>query len=231
MTGTEILNLTASILGDENIDQTTGLQMLNTIRTYIEGRRPWQVLKKKDSSETVNGSNTFLTAHTMPSDLMRYLGNGTIQLYDGTNIPQECEEIPYEDLLLFKNEPFKFAADYGSRQFYITGEVPGTFTVWQWYIFDPGDITATSEWLRFPERFHPLLAFELAAMWRLGTDWDDVNARNADDNALRANLMYKAMEAWDNELALSQVKNLEYPQHMRGRGTREPFGPRGTRRM
>jgi hypothetical protein len=230
MTGAQILALTGNLLGGENIDQTFGLQMLNVIRAYVEMRRPWQVLKKKDTSVTITGANTYTNPLTMPSDFRMYLGDGTIQLFDGANNLQYCTEVPYEEILDYRLDSFKFAADYGAKQFYITGIVPSTFTVYQWYIANYGDITASTTWLRFPDEYHPLLAYELAAMWRLGTDYDDVNARNADDNAKRADMMYQAMSKWDARLALSAVKNLEYPQNVQGKGAGEAYGPRGTLR-
>lgn len=230
MTGTEILALASSILGDETVDETFGLQMLNVLRGVYEGKRPWQVLKKVNSTVTITGANTYTNPLAVPSDLRYYIGDGSIQLFDGTNIPDVCTEFPFEEQLMRKNNSFEFCVDYGASLFYIMGVVPKNYTVYQWYISDPGDIEADTEWLKFPARFHPILAYELAAMWRLGTDYDDVAARNADDNARRADMLFKGMEQWDTKLALSAVKNVEYPQHMSGKNVGDRNGPRGTRR-
>lgn len=233
MNGQEIITMANNLLNGENLDEDFALQMLNVVRGYVEMRRPWQVLKKKDTSQTVNGSNTYTNPITMPSDFRRWLGGrteGTIQLFDGSNYPQTCTEFPYEDILYHKNNAFEFACDYGAKQLYITGIIPGNFTVYQWYIYNPGDIALDTVWLRFPSEFHPLLAYELAAMWRLGTDYDDVNARNADDNARRADMIYKSMEKWDAALAGSQIKHIDYPQNKQGRNLDEGrWGPRGTK--
>jgi len=232
MTGSQIIALTNSILGNEELDETFALQMINVIKNTIQLRRPWQVLKKKNTSVTVNGSNAWDTPHAMPSDFLRWIKDGELQLFDGTNYPQIATEVPFEDSLEYKNESFRFYCDYGALEFYITGIVPGSYTVYQWYIYNPGEITADTEWLRFPAIYHPILAYELAVMWRLGTDWDDVNARNADDNARRADMLYKAMELWDTNMALSQIRNIEYPQNKQGKnvGNTRNWGPRGTYR-
>lgn len=230
MTGQQLLDLTTSILGGEEIDQTFGLQMLNIVRGVIEGKRPWQVLKKVDSSVTITGANTYTTPLTAPSDLRYYIGDGSIQLFDGTNIPDICTEFPFEEQLLRKNNSLEFCVDYGALTFYIMGVIPRSYTVYQWYISDPGDITLNTEWLKFPARFHPALAYELAAMWRLGTDYDDVAARNADDNARRADMILKGAYTWDTKLTLTAVRNVEYPQNITGKNMGLRNGPRGTLR-
>lgn len=232
-TGREIIDFANSLLGNETLDDTMALQMINVIRGVYEMKRPWQVLKKYDASQTISPSNTYNTPLTIPEDFRMYLEDYGVQLFDGTNIPQQTSQFPYEQKLLRKNNAFEWCADYGSYQFYIMGIIPSIYTVYQWYIFNPGDIEIDTTWLRFPGEYHFILSYELAAMWRLGTDWDDVNARNADDNARRADMIFKSMETWDAKLAGAAVKNIEYPQNRQGKnmGNTRFWGPRGTLRQ
>lgn len=210
MNGQQLLTLISSILGDITIDQVYGLQLINIARNYIEMRRPWQVLKKKDTTQTVTGSNTYTTPFTVPTNLRRFLKEGSIKLFDGNNNIQTLKEVPFEDALAFKDAFGNFYVDFGQSLFYITGIVPGTFSVYVYYIANLGDITATTSWQGFPSEYHPILAFEVAAMYRLGTDYDVINARNADDNAMRSDMIYKSMTKWDAELSLGSVENLDY---------------------
>lgn len=231
MTGSEIIAFANQLLGNEELDESMALSMINVIKDTIEDKRPWQVLKKLDTTVTVTGASTYTTPLDQPEDFRRYLNEGTIQLFDGNNNIQYYDEFPYEQLLNYKDASNWFCADYGSYQFYLTGVVPGTFSVWQWYIRVTPEITLTTEWERFPSRYHKILSYELALMWRLGTDWDDVNARNGQKNAIDADNIYKAMESWDENLALSQVRNIDYPQNKQGRNINDRFwGPRGTLR-
>ena len=57
----------------------------------------------------------------------------------------------------------------------------------------------------WPDRFLPLLAFDIAALYRGGTDFDDVNARMGAENRLAARLLYEAMISWDNMLKLKSI--------------------------
>lgn len=56
-----------------------------------------------------------------------------------------------------------------------------------------------------------ILAYDVAAMYRLGVSYDDINARNADDNNKQAQLMYGAMETWDDNLQRSATTRMDLP--------------------
>lgn len=212
MTGTELYNLLTSILGNVEMDETYALQLMNTARMYIELRRPWQVLKKVDTSQTISTATTYTTPITIPSDFRRWLKEGSVMAFNSAQNDKEwLMQVPFEDQITYKDTFGYFYTDIGASKLYVMGTPPKTYTLYQFYIADYGDIATGTSWQKFPSTYHPILAFEAAAMERLGTSYDDVNARNANDNARRSDMIYKAMAKWDAELALSSVNSLDYP--------------------
>lgn len=234
MTGQELYDLVKQILGGEGPNQAYILQLINLSKMIYEGSRPWKVLSANDHALTVGGSNNYTVPFPLPPTFNRYLGEstlaqGSIVLFDGVNNIQYLTEVPIENILDYKDEFGRFAVDYKNNQFFICGVVPGSFTIYQYFIEDNAPITLTTPWLRFPARFHPILAFDAAARWRLGTDYDDVNARNADDNEKMANNIFSTMETWDTELALSAINSIDYRNDQYGNFWNNNIGPRGTR--
>jgi len=229
-----MVNFVTSILGGEAPDPLYILALINMSRLRYEKRRPWQVLKKVDSSQIVQGGNTYTTSFNLPTDFVRYVGEsslseGSVVLFTEPDNKVTLTECPMELLLYEKNNWGKFAVDYGSRTFNICGLSPNQFNIYQYYIADFGDITLSTTWLRFNAynpNFALLLCFDAAARWRLGTDYDDVAAFNAEDNGKMANEIFASMSTWDTELSLSTVNSLNY----RG-GYQDPRsqGPRGVR--
>lgn len=233
--GQDILNLLQSILAGEGISDTYALQLINLARIRIEAKRPWKVLSTVDSTQTITPTNTYTTAKIIPSNFVRYLGEstlsqGSVVLFDGNTDVQYITEIPIENILFYKDQYSFCAADYGSNLLYFTGLIPKTYTIYQYYIADYGNITKTTTWTKFPNRFWAVLAFDAAAHWRLGTDYDDVNARNADDNAKMAAEILAAMSSWDSELAISSINSIDYRQgNFNNNGNQNGYGPRGVR--
>lgn len=213
MTGAEIIEMATNILAGEEIEQNFALQIINSERSSIETKRMWQVLKALDSSQTVSSANTWnqnpLNIPTVPK-LRRFLKKGKIPLYNGTNFVIELLEIPFEDLVNYQTIYGYFAVDFANGHIYITGTVQQTCNAYIYYLANYGDITYETEWLKFPEEFHPYLAYMLAARWRLGVNYDDVAARNANDNYKAAQEIYKAMCKWDTQIANDSVNNLDY---------------------
>lgn len=233
--GQDILNMLQSILAGEGISQTFALQLINLARIRIEAQRPWKVLSTVDKSQTVTPANTYTNPISLPANFVRFLGEstlseGSVVLFDGNTDVEYITEIPIENILSYKTQYSYVAVDYGSGQMYFTGLIPKTYTVYQYYIADYGDITLSTEWLKFPKRFWALLAFDAAAHWRLGTDYDDVNARNANDNAKMAAEILEAMRSWDSELAIASVNSIDYRNgNYPGAGNINGYGPRGVR--
>lgn len=232
--GQDILNLLQSILAGEGISNTYALQLINLARIRIEAKRPWKVLSTVDNSQIITPANTYTDPIPLPENFVRFLGEstlsqGSVVLFDGNTDVEYITEIPIENILLYKDQYSFVGVDYGDNVMYFTGLISKTYTVYQYYIADYGDITPSGTWQKFPKRFWAALAFDAAAHWRLGTDYDDVNARNADDNVLMADEILKAMTAWDTELAISSINSIDYPNNNYNGNRNNGYGPRGVR--
>lgn len=245
MNGQALIDQITSILGGEQPNPVYLLQLINLSKDKIEmginpakpetaGSRPWKVLSVNNHALTVTGSNRYTASFALPADFLRYLGEstlfqGSIVLFDGNNNIQYLKEIPIENVLYYKDQFGFFAVDYANNLFYIMGIVPGTFTIYQYYIKTTDPITLVTTWQNFPSRYHAILAFDTAARWRLGTDYDDVAARNADDNVKMVDGLFHAMESWDTELAISAVNGIDYGDIYGNSGNNNYPGPRGVR--
>lgn len=242
MNGQALVDLLTSILDNESIDQTFALQMINVARGYIEDRQPLVVFKKLDISQVVGSANSNgAVPINVPSDFRRYIPakgaeGGSIQLFNGGSLINDLIETAFQDQLTDQKYYGKYYVDYGQGLLYVLGQIPGTFTVYQFYIADYGNITLSTQWgqtalgrVTMPARYHPMLAYEAAAMWRLGTDYDNTAARNADDNAKRSDMIYKALLSWNTELTLSEVGKKDYVGDSFGGNNAADRGPRGVR--
>lgn len=209
-------NYLTKILRDTQIDVDYAVVLFNLARNYIENKRPWRKLVSKDLTQIRSSSDTWLTAKTIPADFRRYLKDGKMNLFDGANDKQTLFEVPFERMLDFKDYADKFWADYKNNQFYIGGTTNKNYTIYQFYIAASPDISLTTSWANFPTEYHPVLAYEAAARWRLGSDYDDLAARNADDNAKTSDRIMESMFEWDNEIQVGSVENLDRGQHGRG---------------
>lgn len=237
MTGQNLYDQLTSILNGENIDQTYALQLFNLARMDFESRRPFAVLKAKDTSQTALAGVNFNTPYQMPSPgtpsqnapyLTKYLLQGAVRLVATNNPNNKASllEVPFENQLDLQMGDY-FYADYAARQFYILANLPANFTIYQFFIADYGDITLATSWVGFLPRFHPALAFQAAARYRLGTDYDDINARNGDDNAKMAEMIFGAMVKWDDDIVRQQAQNRPFGAINGGPGNL-PYGVPGT---
>lgn len=211
VTGQNLYDFVTTTLLGFSIDQTYFLTLLNVSRGIRENTRNWKYLQTIDKSQSVATSDTYLTAKTLPADFVRLTKEGTIKVFDGVNKYTIYTEVPMDQQIEYKDATGKFYIDYFNMQYFLCGKPDQAYTIWMPYQADPGDITLGSSWLKFPPRFAWMLAYDVAAMYRLGADYDDINARMGDQNAVMAQSIFRAMEKWDNELALSAVTQMDYP--------------------
>lgn len=220
MTGQNLYDYAVSANAGYDVGGVTlFLQYVNIAKANRESLRPWRNLFAIDTSLTVGSSNTWKTPFNLPSDFLMESEDGVIYLFnDAANTIQRYVEVPYENRLSYKDVSNRYYIDHANRQFYLLGVVDDTYTIHFPYIKDTPDITAITSWTAFPARFHAMLANDALAMYKLGTDYDDINARNGNDNARVAELLCEAMKKYDEKLTLSTIKHIEYP---------EPIVPQG----
>lgn len=198
MTGDEIKTLTTSILDGLEIDDDLFYDLLNIAKTKLEEERLWQYLKKLNSSNTAVAGNNYTTGYTLPTDFAL-----DYKVLVGLN--QEYTPINFEEQHLHRSSSNRYYIDIGNNQFFLTGTVQGG-TIYFYYKRFTDDITSATSPV-FPARFHPILAYIVAAYYQAGVDSDDVFARMSPENKLAALELKRAMVTWDGNLAVRAQDN------------------------
>lgn len=186
------------------MDSTTFYILLNLAKAQIERRRAWRKLIKKDSSNAVTASTVNSTQFTMPSDFIMTLPRRTMKLVDSSGNPTDYTEVPFERWDEYKTSANYFTIDHLNSKFYISGTHSGSYTIYFFYIATTTALATATEWV-FPSEFHPALAFEVAAMDELGIDYDEINARQGNANAVRAEMIIRGAVKWDDALQRSAL--------------------------
>ena len=212
LTGLQYYALATTKLNNFAMDKTLFYIYLNTARINREMARAWMVLRKQQSSQIASPGNTYQTPYIVPTDFVRLQREGVILLWNAaSNTWQECYEIPYNLLIQYKDNNLKFAIDHSTGNLYISGIIDRQYNVVIDYQADLGDILDNTVWQNIPSRFDPILVFDVVAMYQLGDDYDDIQARNANENVQAASRLFNAMVEWDNSLQLSSVTTMDRP--------------------
>lgn len=220
-----------SILGGEQIDQTYALLLFNLCRYDYESRRLWKVLVANSAvanpTTALAGKNPTvsypLPSPTTPSlatpYFMQPLLEGGMVLQNATNSNQtmHIKEIAQEYSIGNVNSN-AFWVDYVARVFYILGNLSFAALINLFYIADFGDITLTTGWIGFRPRDAYMLVFQAAARYRMGTDYDDIAARNGDDNFKAAEAAYQSAVKWDANLQLNSYQHRNFSSTFGGGG-------------
>lgn len=218
LTGSQYYDAVTTLLSDFEMDTTLFYQFLNTARSNREFARPWMRLRKFDTSQTAVAAQAPIIAPpttnklTLPTDFGYLMEDGEIVLYDQNNTYETFTEIGMQNLIPYLQVNNCFYIDHAAGFYYLLGTVDRSYTVFFPYIADFGDITATTTWNNIPGRFNMILAYDVASMFRLGVDYDDVNARNAEDNNRQASILFNAMCTWDDNLARSATTRMGLPR-------------------
>lgn len=180
--------------------------------------RPWMALRTFQFSQTVNaqsGSLAFPPPASLqlqlPIDFLFFSRDGEITLYNSSGQFETFLEIPLNLAIPYLQANNMFFVDYSAAIIYLMGAIAANYTAFLQYQKNFGDITATTQWVNIPTAFQMILAYDVAAMYRLGLDYDDINARNADQNAKDAELLYNAMVQWDDNRQRSSTTRMNMP--------------------
>lgn len=215
-------NLT-SVLGGEQIDETFALLLFNLARYDFESRRLWKVLVANSAVANpmvASAGKHPTTSYPLPSPVtpsvatpyfMQPLLEGGMILQNTVNSLQtmSLKEIAQEYSINNVNSN-AFWVDYVARVFYILGNLAFAGNINLFYIADFGDITLTTGWVGFRPRDAYALVFQAAARYRMGTDYDDIAARNGDDNFKASEAVYQSMVKWDANLQLNSYQHRNF---------------------
>jgi hypothetical protein len=213
MTRDQLRDLCNSLLGGAAIDDTLFDTLVNLAKDRREEDRPWMILRTEDTSQSASSANTYLTAETLPSNFRRFYGEYPIQLLNsaGTSLLR-YRQIPLERKILEKDNDGKFYVNYATGEFFLCGLLSQSYTIHQFYLKTTDDIADGSNWV-FPSRFHRILAFEVAVMYKLGVDYDIINNVQGDNNAAVANAIYATMTQWDDDLQNAAQSGVDYEEY------------------
>lgn len=214
MNGAALYELFSELLSGLEINSTLFYSLLNTARRNTELLRYWRKLRRLDSSKTVGPTSSFSTRVDLPDDFVRYLPPRTglqgafmspVQLVDASGtVCFNLREIPLDEVQANYGGTGVFAVDYDNDELVIVGIYDQQYTVHQHYQRNPGDITASTGWV-FEDLYARMLVHDAAAMYELGADYDDQNARMGNTNAAIAERTRAGMIAWDSSLTLSSL--------------------------
>ena len=214
MTGAEIITFFEDLVDDDSLDEDYELSLLNFCKDLIESDRPWRILIKEDSSNTLSSSDTYLTSKDLPDDFF-----SDVKLIVGSesdNSYEEYDPIAFEERRFYKNHQ-KYYIDLVNDKFYVCGEVDTPKTIYLYHTYLTDDI-ATDTSPVWPAKFHKLIAFLMAGIHKAGVDADVINVGQALVHNKSGMLLWSAMVNWDAKLKLRSM-NQSTPM----RSTRQPY--------
>lgn len=227
MTGTQLETLATEVNGGDPIGSTLLFQLLNIARQIVEKRRPWMLLRRTDTSKTVQASSasawqTGIDLSTITRFARFYDSDvAPIRLFDGQQTFVDYWLRPFEDRLRYINSPNTACYDEATKTLYLNGSIPSAGTLYINHIIDSGDVADTdaSSWV-FPSFAHPLLAFMAVAINKGGIDFDEVHARMAPDNRAVAQNIMAMLENEDTEKQMSALRGTDPYADREGDGFR-----------
>lgn len=196
MTGAELYTQTTAILDGLEIESVYFYQLLNIAKTKLEEQRLWQYLKKVNSATTASSAAVDIGAYTdFAEEYKVMVGQDT-----------EYTPVPFEEQQNFRNSSGHYYIDWANMNLYLLGATIPSKTLYIFYKrFTPDIASGTSP--VFPTRFHPILAYYVAAIYQTGTDSDDIFARMGPVNKQAAMELERAMKQWDSNIALRAQDN------------------------
>ncbi len=180
------------------------MQLANLAKLQIESSRPWNFLRGFDSSQTINSSDGYLTAKTLPSDFLT--PQKLFLLQDLT--PYIL--IPINQRDRYKDIYKRYYIDYVNRQFFLCGHVNTLRTINLYYTRKTPDLTDPTDTPEWPE-FHDLIPRKMAEMHLSGGDPDELNLRLAKENLRIYSDLLKNMIQYDG-----RIQQEEYNDKMNG---------------
>ena len=194
MTGEAIRTMAETILED-SVDEVLFYQLVNVAKNNVEDARPWMFLRTLDSSKTAVAN----TPIALPTSWRR-----TYKLMVGTDMVYT--QVPFDEQHLYRNTSGRYLVDVASSTYTLLGTIGRSDTVYNYYIKSTADIASGTS-LVWPDRFHPILAYEVAGYVMMGVDADDVFARMSPENKVAAQTLRNSMEAWDSRLQMDAQNN------------------------
>ena len=198
MTGSTLKTMTETIL-DDGVDEVLFYQLANVAKNNVEDARPWMMLRALDSSLSSTAGDNSETARALPTAWRR-----TYKLLVGKD--QLYTQVPFDEQHLYRYSSNRYVVDVANSVYYLLGNIGTANTIYHYYIKTTTDIAEDTSPV-WPDRFHPIIAYEVAGYIMMGVDADDIFARMSPENKVAAETLRKSMEAWDYQLQLDAQGN------------------------
>jgi len=165
MNGSQLITMFNNLVED-SLDETLAYQLLNNAKNKLESERPWEMLKKKDTSLTATAANTYTTEYSLPTDFyeMDSVFVDTTQ-YASLNFEQQID---------FKDTGNYYFIDHRTNKLHLCGTLGSSKSVYLFYLYATDDVKSDTSPI-WPARFHPLIAFEMAILFTEGIDADEAS--------------------------------------------------------
>lgn len=208
MDGATLSDLIDELNGGAPIGTTLKFHLVNAFKGILEQERPWVILRRTDTSQSVTASNTWQTAIDLSgiTNFSRFHGERPVKLFDGNNTISAYRQVPIENRLEHKDTPNTFVYDEFNKTLYLNGTPSFAGVLWIRHLVTTADldVNSTATAWPFPSWSHPTLAFGAVAIHKGGVDYDEVNARQLIQNNADAARIYSALVKWDSNKQLSE---------------------------
>ncbi|MBT9175110.1 MAG: hypothetical protein DDT22_00784 [candidate division WS2 bacterium] len=205
----ELKELTTELLDGVTLGDSLFNSLLDTAQSWIEGLRPWVILRTVDETRILTSANTFQTEHNLPADFRRWYGVAPIALLDSRrNEVVRLREVPISQKNQYKDKSV-FYANYRTRRLFVCGSYSQTFTIQQNYIMSSGAVSDNKAWV-FPGEYSPILAYLVAVYFRESIDYDPLSAKNVTGVTKQIQAILANMFEWDDQLQLSATEGQDY---------------------
>ncbi len=210
-TGKQLNTFITSLNGEAVIDSALLDVLVDNARAIIEEERPWEVLRKVDTSKAITTASTWQTAIDLSTitDLSRFYSDTPIILFDGNNRTEYYVLKPFDRQLEYKDVSNTACYDENSKKLYLNGKVAYSGTLYISYMSSSvSGIDLTSEsavWTEFPPRFLAVLGYYAIGIFKGAVDYDSINKLMLPENRATLNALKEAMYEWDNEKQLNSL--------------------------
>lgn len=208
MTGADLKNLNTEIRGGRSMDSTIFYILLNTERKRLENKRPWRSLLSS-STAVYNAGETYTTERTLPTGFIRFPVRDKMKLVLNGLEQYDLVEIKYEERHKYANTNGYFYCNYATGKYYLTGTYGTSYDIYINAIVSGGTITAATDFSTntfLSNDTAPILAFAVAVIDEMGMDYDEINAKQANGNAITARAIESTMVKQDDNLIRSALR-------------------------
>lgn len=217
LNGESLYNLTSDLLLGFKMSPDLFYILLGLVQGNREQSRAWVMLRTESNTQVINpaqnniSNSMYLVPFDLPADFLNfYSPNRSLVLVANDGITfQWYNQIPLEYKQQYKDYNNKFYYNLTNKKYYLCGTLDQQYTAHFFYIASSPSITPTTSWV-FPAQFHPILAFDVAQMYRTMFDYDVVNVQQGQMIEKGSETIFKMMTEWDGNLQEQALNGVEY---------------------